>query len=153
MKKQIEIIRKIRTNLLSVIQGLTTEQLNTVPPGFNNNIIWNLAHLVSSQQGLCYVRPGLPITIEESYYLPYRPDTRPAQLVTANEVAVIKQLLLTSLDKLEADYDVKDFRAYQAVTTRYGIVISSIDDAINLLLFHEGLHMGYIMALKRVVMS
>jgi hypothetical protein len=49
-----------RQLLLDQIAGLTTEELNQIPRGLNNNIIWNLAHLISGQQGIFYARAGLP---------------------------------------------------------------------------------------------
>jgi len=50
MKKEIERLKKTRIFLLDLIKDLTTEQLNEIPKGFNNNIIWNLGHLIASQQ-------------------------------------------------------------------------------------------------------
>jgi len=32
-----------------VVDGLTLKQLNTIPEKINNNIAWNLAHLVITQ--------------------------------------------------------------------------------------------------------
>ena len=59
MTKQIEIVRSLREYLLSTVNELSTEQLNQIPDGSGNNIIWNLAHLIAAQQGICYIRAGL----------------------------------------------------------------------------------------------
>jgi hypothetical protein len=53
MIHQIENIKTLRTTLLTLVENLTINQLNEVPEGFNNNIIWNLAHLTAAQQGVC----------------------------------------------------------------------------------------------------
>jgi hypothetical protein len=47
---QVTTLRKLRFAVLKAVEQLTTEQLNKVPDGFNNNIIWNIAHLIASQQ-------------------------------------------------------------------------------------------------------
>ena len=52
MNDQIETIRKTRSFLLDYIKELNIEQLNKIPAGFNNNIAWNLGHLVAAQQGV-----------------------------------------------------------------------------------------------------
>ena len=65
MTKQIEIIKKTRVSLLELVKDLSTEQLNKIPDGFNNNIIWNLAHMIAAQQGVCYVRAGLAPVVGE----------------------------------------------------------------------------------------
>lgn len=151
MNKPIEIIRQTRINVLKLIEGLTLEQLNKVPAGFNNNIIWNVAHLVAAQQGVCYRRAGLPMRIEENFFDLYKPDSKPERPVTAQEVEEIKQLLQSSVDQLEADYNSGYIGSYTPWITRYGVSIDTIEDAVTFLPFHEGLHTGYIMALKRAI--
>ena len=54
MKPQIETIRKTRSFLLEQIRNFGNEQLNQVAEGFNNNIVWNLGHMIAAQQGMCY---------------------------------------------------------------------------------------------------
>lgn len=151
MNKAIDTIKKERLFLLKLIEGMRLEQLNEVPQGFNNNIIWNLAHLVASQQGVCYLRAGVKTWIDEAFYLRFKPDTKPAGFMDAHETEEIKALLLSSLDQFEADYNANLFSNYKAWTTRYGAELTNIDEAIQFLLYHEGLHTGYIMALKRLV--
>ncbi|MDB5014254.1 MAG: DinB family protein [Daejeonella sp.] len=149
MNKEIENLKRTREFILNFTNELTTEQLNEVPEGFNNNIIWNIAHLISAQQGVCYMRSGLPIVTEDKYFTLYRPGTKPEEFINAEEIARIKELLYTTLDQLQADYEQNAFVNYNFWTTRYGVEITSIDDIINFLGFHDGLHTGYIMALKR----
>jgi hypothetical protein len=151
MIQQIENIKTLRTTLLTLVENLTIEQLNEVPEGFNNNIIWNLAHLTAAQQGICYKRAELQPIVQEKYISPYLPGTKPEQFVDSNEAVVLKTLLLSSLEEFKSDYKKDFFTNYTAFTTRYGIEISSIDEAINFLPFHEGLHFGYILALKRAL--
>lgn len=148
---RIDTIKKTRQSLLQLLTDVTVEQLNEVPPGFNNNIIWNLAHLVAAQQGIGYLRAGLPTRIDESFYLRYKPDTRPEGFIDSAEVEKIKTLLFSTLDQFETDYEAGVFAHYKTWTTRYGAVLTNIDDAVQFLLFHEGLHTGYIMAQKRLV--
>jgi uncharacterized damage-inducible protein DinB len=53
MIREIEIIKLPRQRILDEISHLSVEQLNKVPTGFNNNIIWNLGHMIAAQQGIC----------------------------------------------------------------------------------------------------
>jgi hypothetical protein len=151
MTKAIEIIKLPRLHLLKAVDGLTTEQLNKVPEGFNNNIIWNLAHIVAAQQNLCYKRAGLDIVIDEQYFTPYLPGTKPEKFIEANEVELIKASLLTTLDLLEADLQADKFANYVGWTTRYDVSLNSIDEALAFVPYHEGIHTGYIWALKRMI--
>ncbi|MFC5269284.1 DinB family protein [Adhaeribacter terreus] len=154
MHPQLETIRKTRTALLALLEGLTVEELNEIPAGFNNNIIWNVAHLTAAQQGVCYFRAGLKMpVIDEAYFKAYKPESKPERNVSAEEVEAIKALLFSTLDQLEADYQQNLFTNYTPWTTRYGVDIKNIDEAISFIPFHEGLHLGYITALKRVIKS
>jgi len=153
MKQEIENIKKIRLFTLEQIKDLTTAQLNEIPAGFNNNIIWNLAHLVSAQQGLCYLRSGLEITTDDKYFSPFRPGTKPEAVVEAADIEIIKQLLISTTERLEADYAAQAFASYTPVKTRYDVELTSIEEAIRFVLFHEGFHSGYILALKRIILA
>jgi hypothetical protein len=151
MTKQIETIKTLREFLMSSVKDLTTEQLNKIPEGFGNNIIWNLAHLIAAQQSICYIRAGLNAPLGEDFVNTYKPGTKPEKFLDANEIEHIKQLFFSTLEQLEADYNNNIFTGYTTVTTRYGVALNNIDDGITFLPFHEGYHMGVIMGLKRLV--
>jgi hypothetical protein len=153
MNKVIEIITKPRLSIAGIINGLSIEQLNKVPAGFNNNIIWNMGHLVSVQQILCYRRAGVEPIIDAVFIDTYAPGTKPERFITAEELERIQQLFTTTIDQLEADMQTDLFNNYTAWTTRMGININNINDAMNFLNFHEGMHVGYIMALKRAIFA
>ena len=151
MNTQIDIIKQPRLQVLNIIEDLTLDQLNYIPTGFNNNILWNLGHMVAAQQGICYLRAGLPLRIDESFPLTYKPGTKPEELYTADDLTLIKKLFFFTLDQLEADLNTNMFNNYTPFVTRYGYEITSIDDAVSFLPFHEGLHIGTVIALKKIV--
>lgn len=147
----IEKIKIARNSLLSTVAELSIEELNEIPAGFNNNIIWNLAHLTAAQQGMCYVRAGVPTGVSEEFITPFKSGTKPEKFVGENEVRALKEIFLSSLDQFEADYRKNLFANYSAWKTRAGIEINNIDDAIQFLFFHEGVHAGCIIAMKKLV--
>ena len=112
MDKRIEKIKRFREFLLAQMKGLTTEELNKIPAGYNNNIIWNIAHLICASQSLCYLRAGQPITVEDKYFSPYRTNTKPGEFIDEDEIEKIKKLFIESIDTLEADFDRKIFNDY-----------------------------------------
>ena len=152
--ERVEKMKDLRRFLLRQIQALTPEQLNTIPQGYNNNIIWNLTHLICAQQSMCYVRAGLSIKVSDDYFSPYLPGTKPERFVNGTEIDVIKELLISTLDQLQVDVDQDAFNNYSpsAMTPKvYGIEVNNIDEAFDFLLYHEGFHSGYILALKHAV--
>ena len=151
MTKEIEQLKRTRLFLLDLIKGLTPEQLNKIPEGFNNNVIWNLGHLFTVQQKICYLRAGLDPIIDAQSFSDYKPQTKPDKKIEEEEINRIKNAFISIIDTLQTDYDKNIFLNYQPFLVPYGFEVTNIDEAINFMLFHEGLHIGYIMALKRVL--
>ncbi len=151
MNKQIDPIKKIRFFLLELVKDLSADELNEIPSSFNNNIAWNLGHLIAAQQGVCYLRANAKPAVDEKYIATYKSGTKPEQYIDNSELSIIKTLMLSSIDQLQADYENNVFTHYTAWRTRYGVELANIDDAIRFLAFHEGLHNGYITALKKLV--
>ncbi|WP_448698517.1 DinB family protein [Mucilaginibacter sp. AW1-3] len=154
MNKALETIRQTRKATLDYVKDLTIEQLNHIPDGFNNNIAWNLGHMVAAQQGVCYKRSGnTPMHITDEFFMRFKPESKPERFITQEEIDQIKTLMFSTIDQLEVDYQHQIFGTHTPWTTRYGVQIGNLDEAINFLPFHEGLHFGYIMALKRAVIA
>lgn len=45
IKKQFAVTRK---NILSLLEGVSPEVLDVVPEGFNNNIHWQIGHILTA---------------------------------------------------------------------------------------------------------
>jgi len=136
---------------LKFIKGFTPAQLNHIPDGFNNNIIWNLGHLVVTQQLLWYSLAGEKMHLSSEMVEKYKKGSQPSTIVTDDEIQKIKDLLTSLPEKSIADYKNKLFQSYQEYTTSFNVTLRSIDDGIKFNNFHEGLHVGTIMALRKLV--
>lgn len=153
-RKKIGKMKGFRRFLLKQIEDLDPVQLNHIPSGFNNNIIWNLGNMLSAEQTMCYVRAGLPPTIDNNFLSPYLPGTKPERPIDQSEIERIKALLITSLDKLESDLANQIFVNYTPslmIPKVYGFEVNNIDEAIDYLLYHDGYHSGCILSLKHLV--
>jgi len=147
----IETIQQSRKLFMNLLEGLSVEKLNEIPEGFNNNIVWNFGHVIVSQQILCYKLANQPLKIDASYVAKYSKGTKPVSFIDAAELAFLKQQAVTLINELIADIEAGIFDKYDTYTTSFGVVLNEIDDAIKYLTMHEGLHLGYAMALKRIV--
>ncbi len=153
MNHAIASLQKIRAFALQLAEGLTAEELNTIPEGFNNNIIWNLAHLVAAEQGVCYIRGGAQPRMPMEYIKAYTRGSKPEGPVSADNIAAIKAALTATSLTLAEDLEAGAFANYSAWTTPYGLELTTIEEALQFLLFHEGIHCGYIMAMKRAMVA
>lgn len=151
MEKTFNIVKKTKTQFITLLEGLSIEQLNKIPAGFNNNIIWNFAHTVSSWQVLCYKLAGVPFVIDENFVDLFRKGTKPERFFDEQEVAQIKKLSALSFEKLILDYHDGVFANYTTYQTQFGVELTCIEDAIQYASVHDGLHLGYAMALRKLV--
>lgn len=151
---KLDKIIQFRRFLLNEIRGLSAPQLNHTPPGCNNNIIWNLGHILAATQAICYRRAGQPVKIGEHYFLPFLTNTKPGNFIDEHRVAEIGELLISTLQTLQSDYEQGHFNNYTAsenIRGIYGIELHTIDDAIDFLLYHDGYHAAKIHSLKQLV--
>jgi hypothetical protein len=82
----------------------------------------------------------------------YRKDSKPEGAVTQEEVNEIKDLLFTTIDKTKDDYSNNIFKNYNEYTvSTTGNTLTNIDEAFEFILFHEGIHLGYVLALLRTL--
>jgi len=137
--------------LEKILESHSLEQLNKVPEGFKNNLIWNIAHVVVTQQLLVYKLSGLPMMVGQDMVDNYKKGTRVEGNVTQQEVDSIKSLLFSTLDQTQKDLEANLFKGYQEYPTSTGYVLKSVDDGVAFNNFHEGIHLGYILALKKAL--
>ena len=151
MQKQLETLLKTRQLLLKLIENLTTDQLNKIPPGFKNNIAWNIAHLAVTQQLLCYKLSGLNCLVSDEMIVNFQKGTVPNYTVSKEEFETIKEQFLQLPLKLKEDYDKGIFKNYDEYTTSVNITLNSIEDAIMFNTYHEGIHLGIILQLMKFI--
>lgn len=140
-----------RKNLVKILENTSESDLERIPEGFRNNIWWNITHLLVVQQLLCYKLSNLPLYIEDEMVASYSKGTFPSDLPDAEYRARVSQLLEETVSHLERDYENELFREYHTYTTSAGFILSSIDEALQFNLYHEGLHLGIILSLMKVV--
>lgn len=151
MEHVFDGLSKGRVLMLKLIDGLSIEQLNKIPEGSKNNIAWNIAHLVVTQQVLCYKLSGLACLIPDEMIGLYRKGTAPVNEVTKEEFDEIKELFISLALKFEEDYKKGVFQNYTEYTTSVNVTLTDIKSAATFNLFHEGIHLGALLGLRKLV--
>ncbi len=136
---------------LDVLNNYSLEQLNKIPEGFSNNLAWNLGHIIVAQQMIVYKGSGLSINIPDAMVEQYKPGTKPTEAISQAEADELKTLLLSLIPKTEADHKKGLFTTYTERTTITGFHLGSIEDAVEFNNYHEGLHLGMMMSIRKFV--
>ena len=153
MNYHFQAHRQIRQNLLDVLKTTSYEDLMLIPDGFNNNIYWNIAHCLATQQLLHYYLSENQFRIDKYWVETYKKGTLPNLEVPLSEFEDLEFLLSETSKILARDFDAQFFTEYKAYSTSFGMNLSSIQDAIIFNNIHEGLHYGYTLAQKRAIIG
>jgi hypothetical protein len=151
LERLFDTIKQNRKILAQILRQTPREQLAQIPQGFNNNIWWNIAHVVVTHQLLLYSLSKLPMVTGEGLVSKYRKGTYPQGSPSGEEIKEIEGLLLTAAGKAEKDYADGIFEEFTEYTTSVGVTLRNFEDALAYNTFHEGLHLGVIMSLKKMV--
>ncbi|QDP85940.1 DinB family protein [Chryseobacterium sp. SNU WT5] len=153
MNYHFQAHRAVRQNLLEVLQNTSKRDLLLIPDGFNNNIYWNIAHTVATQQLLHYYLSGNPFRIDKYWIETYKKGTLPVLDVPQSEMEDLAFLLTETSKILMKDFDADFFTDYTSYTTSFGLDLKNIQDAIIFNNMHETQHLGYAMAQKRAILG
>ena len=152
MNTSLQVTIASRELLQKFIENHTLEQLNTIPDGFKNNIIWNIGHVIVTQQLLAYKLSGLAMMVTDEMVAKYQKGSAPQGNVSQEEVEGIKNLLFTTITKTQEDLENGLFQNYMEYTvSTANFTLKSIEDAMQFNNFHEGIHIGIIMQLRKFV--
>jgi DinB family protein len=149
METTFEINLTSRNVLLKFLENYTLEQLNKIPEGFGNNLIWNISHIVVVQQMLVYKLSGLPMMISDEMVEKYKRGTKPETDVTQEEIDEIKRLLFATLEQSKKDFGANIFKEYSEFTTMSGFLIKNAKAAMEFNNYHEAVHTGVMMQLRK----
>ncbi|MEN1784141.1 MAG: DinB family protein [Bacteroidota bacterium] len=151
MQQLFTITRQNRKLLYRYLTDTPVDLLYKIPQGFNNNMWWNIAHVVVTQQKLVYGLSGLPLNLSDTWVKAYEKGTFPKGTPTAEEIDEMQQLLFDLPERTEKDYENGIFQTFKPYTTSVKVTLNSLEDAMAFNVFHEGLHLGSLLALARAV--
>ncbi len=151
MKNLLDLTLQTRKGFYYILKNTPREELLKIPKGYNNNIWWNIAHIVSTQQALVYGLSGLQIEISQELKDKFKKGTVPDGTATDAEIEQVKGLLFSTIEKTIKDFENGLFKNFKEYPTSAGITLKNLEDAISFNLFHEGLHLGSVFALQKAV--
>jgi hypothetical protein len=151
MQSTFKMLAKNRELHLAYLEKYSLEQLNKTPEGFSNNLIWNLGHIVAVQQRLTYSISGLKMNISDEFFEKYKPGSKPTGDTTQEEADEIKHLLVAHQAITQADFAANKFLNFKGLTTGTGFHLGTIEEALEFINYHEGMHLGFMINIRKFV--
>lgn len=147
-----DVFAKTRGFFKAYLEELSLAQLNAIPSGFNNNVIWNIGHCIVTEQILVYKLSGLKPNVSDELIEKYRKGTFPDGKATQAEVDALNELAFSTIEHTKADFGSKVFSTFNEYTlSTTGNTLTNVSQAIQFSLVHEGMHAGYILALLKAL--
>ena len=142
-----------RSNTINAVAELEEEQAEVIARGFNNHIKWHLGHIYFVQERFAFSFIGEEITLPERLAELFAPGTRPSEWKgPVPSVGELTDLLQAQHNKLVS---VLNHRLAEQLPTPYttstGLTNATVEECLSFCLYHEGMHLDAIKALKRLV--
>ena len=132
-------------------QGMTEEQLLTIPEGLDNNILWHMGHLILSHNRMLYGSCGLPASCNPEYTQWFNKGSNPGTWTGTPPVAEVVEVFHSQMDQIIADYAADKFQNYKPMELAPGMSLENADDAIGFIVIHESVHHGNIISMRKLL--
>ncbi|WP_454801316.1 DinB family protein [Mucilaginibacter phyllosphaerae] len=144
---QLEENRKL---LLNHTANLNEHQYNLVPPGYNNNIIWNMGHLLVVSENILYKDSPYHRPVQELIKPRFQRGSQPEDVVSDDEILLIRHSLMQT-----AGFYIKTMGIGEAIeelgASSNSVVPLVSEERMQFLLFHEQIHYNRINRLMQLV--
>lgn len=144
VKHQFRVTRRL---LEQTLEGITPELAITIPEGFNNNIQWQLGHILKTAEFfLFFGEESLP----EHYQTLFGPGSKPADW--SDDVPSIDTLIQQLKEQLER-IEQMNVNKFSEKLPKPMIGNETFGEFAAFGAFHESLHLGQIQAMKRLLQT
>lgn len=140
MNDLLTLLEDKRARLLALTTNLSVEQYNSIPDGFNNNIIWNMGHTLAVAENYLYSKNGLPRPAHVISLAEYERGTRPILPLSAYQIDQIRTLLA---EPVNFSVEIGD----QQAKSNDAAVFMISEKSVNFVLFHDDYHYNSILAI------
>lgn len=146
----LKVLEAGRRKFHSYLQNNSDEHLCAIPKGYNNNLLWNIGHVVVTQHLLVYKLQSAELQLPEEMIESFRKGSMANAAENLQWKSLIEQELENGILELGRFLQNEKSTAVDYPTS-FGVHLSSLDDCLQFLLMHEGIHLGYCMALSRSI--
>ncbi|MGE9310834.1 DinB family protein [Niabella sp. CJ426] len=136
-------LEELRAILLSDTAQLTIQQVNHIPLGFNNNIIWNMGHLLVISEDILYGSIEANRPLHEFEIMGFKRGTKPGRDIDSKTITSIRESLAATAPSFRK---LMDHASLAHPELQYDDLIRSIVSKVSLgfLIFHEKMHISAI---------
>lgn len=141
-----------RQFLISQVEKMDDDLLDTIPEGFNNNIRWNLAHILVTQPLLTYQLAGIEIPHLSIEFIESAKKGSNPEDFSLNEDFSTKhlcELMIEMIKQTQRDVEELSKAEFKPYETSIGFVIKDLESAMAFSNIHDGIHIGRLQTMRK----
>ncbi|MFP3918079.1 DinB family protein [Lysinibacillus telephonicus] len=141
-------LESYRGNIINVLENITEEQSEIVPKGFNNNIRWNMGHILLDQYLWIEALTKEKSEVPEQFNYWFGFGTSPANFnADTPSFHELKELLKIQPAKIREAYSNRLEEEFPTVE----MGMYTIEQVLIRTIFHEGMHLQAILDIKKFI--
>ncbi|MCM3768048.1 DinB family protein [Neobacillus niacini] len=145
--KHFELTRK---NLLKNVAALDERIVDIKPEGFNNTLHWHVGHVLTVAEQFMFGYPKKSAHLPANYLELFGNGTKPADW--QGDVPSVQELSQQLAEQLKRIKEIPAESFSEKLKTPF-LGQETFGELANFGIFHETLHLGQILAMKRVVQT
>src|SRR5690625_6185138 len=140
----------VRDHTIKKVKEIPENKADIIPRGFNNNIRWNIGHLLFVQDRLVFSLLGKPMGIPKYYKFLFAPGTKPADWqFPAPSIEDLVKELESQKDRIRGYLTGRlNEKLDEPFTSGLGLTFYTVGAALQFTFYHEGIHMEDIKRIK-----
>ncbi|MCG7218148.1 DinB family protein [Paenibacillus mucilaginosus] len=144
-------LRFVRDSTIKQVKEISEEEARTVPRGFNNNILWNLGHILLVHEKFSFALANEKMELPKHFAEVFAPGTMPEHWGT--QVPGLNEILLLLSMQIERTGQTLEHRLEEKLeepfVTSAGLELLAVKECLSFCIYHEGMHFAAIKAIKQ----
>lgn len=153
MKSTMKLFKYNRTSTLILLPKLDEEIWDTQPENWPNTIRWNAGHIYAEAEGFLHDADHDYEIVNPEWMDLFLDGTRPSEWpenVPSKEDII--EALVEQEKRIEAFFEGKyDNAASKVRDLNGGTVLETVDDSLQFVTWHEGIHLGVMKSLRLAI--
>lgn len=146
----LDVLTATRRWVLSLIEDLPEPALLQVPKGHRNNLLWNVAHVAYVEAVFLYDDHGLENPLPADYAGWFSRGSSPADWPADLDIAEVIKRSRALHEQVVRDFAAGRFQDFKGRTVMsLNLPITTTEGAVAFLAMHEGVHLGFMLSLRK----
>lgn len=143
-----KLVRGLTVNSL---KDVSDEHMLATPDGLGNNILWNAGHILYYHCVFLHARTGNDIPLPDSYKNWFKGGSSPSDWEETPDPGEIVSGLSSICEDVEKDRADGKFQNFESFELFGGNTIESVHESLMFHCAHEGIHLGRIGTIKKLL--